>query len=56
MSPLKYGIKYLKKYRIKLGSAIVWSVLFAVILTQVQVITGTLVEGIDNRDEGVGLG
>jgi ABC-type multidrug transport system fused ATPase/permease subunit len=51
MSPLKYCIKYLKKYRIKLGSAIVWSVLFAVIPTQVPVITGTLVDGIDNSDD-----
>ena len=50
MSPLKYGIKYLKKYRIKLGFAIVWSILFTVIPMQVPVITGTLIDGIDNSD------
>ena len=51
MSPLKYGIKYLKKYRIKLGFAIVWSILFTVIPMQVPVITGTLIDGIDNSDD-----
>jgi ATP-binding cassette, subfamily B, bacterial len=50
MSPLKFGIKRLKKFRIKLISAIVWSILFAVIPMQVPVITGTLVDGIDNSD------
>jgi ABC-type multidrug transport system fused ATPase/permease subunit len=50
MSPLRYGIKYLKKYRVKLTSAIIWSILFAIIPMQLPVITGTLIDGIDNSD------
>jgi ABC-type multidrug transport system fused ATPase/permease subunit len=45
-SPLKYGLKYLKKYRTKLAFAIFWSILFVIIPMQVPVITGTLVDGL----------
>ncbi|MBA3750426.1 MAG: hypothetical protein H0X03_05945, partial [Nitrosopumilus sp.] len=46
-SPLKYGLQYLKKYRIKLALAIIWSTLFAIIPMQIPIITGTLVDGLD---------
>jgi ABC-type multidrug transport system fused ATPase/permease subunit len=46
VSPLKYGLRYLKKYRTKLAFAIFWSILFAIIPMQVPIITGTLVDGL----------
>jgi ABC-type multidrug transport system fused ATPase/permease subunit len=52
VSPLRYGIKFLKKYRARLAFAIFWSTLFVIIPMQVPVITGTLVDGLDINTGG----
>ncbi|MEJ7642347.1 MAG: ABC transporter ATP-binding protein, partial [Candidatus Nitrosocosmicus sp.] len=44
-SIIKYGLTFLKKYRVKLTFAILWSIVFVLIPMQIPVITGTLVDG-----------
>lgn len=51
ISSLKYGLKYLKKYKGKLTLAIFWSVLFVLIPMQVPVITGILIDGLTINDK-----
>jgi ABC-type multidrug transport system fused ATPase/permease subunit len=50
-SIIKYGLTFLKRYRIKLIIAIFWSVLFVIIPMQIPIITGTLVDGLDESGE-----
>ena len=50
-SIIKYGLTFLKRYRTKLIIAIFWSILFVLIPMQIPVITGTLVDGLDENGE-----
>lgn len=47
VSTFKYGLRFLKKYKLKLIFAIFWSVIFVLIPMQVPIIIGTLVDGLN---------
>ena len=49
ISPVKYALKYLKKYKLKLAAAIFWSILFVIIPMQVPILTGALIDGIHGK-------
>ena len=53
ISILKYGLKYLKKYKGRLFFAIFWSILFVLIPMQIPVITGTLIDGLTIKDKPI---
>ena len=46
-SPLKYALRRLKKYKIRLFVAIFWSVMFVIIPMQIPILTGALIDGIN---------
>ena len=56
LSPTKFALKHLKKYRIKLALAIVWSILFLIIPMQIPVITGALIDGLNIFSNGIDQG
>jgi ABC-type multidrug transport system fused ATPase/permease subunit len=53
LSPTKFALKHLKKYRIKLALAIIWSILFLIIPMQIPVITGALIDGLNIFSNGI---
>jgi ABC-type multidrug transport system fused ATPase/permease subunit len=53
ISSLKYGLRYLKKYKGRLLLAIFWSILFVLIPMQLPVITGTLIDGLTIKDKPI---
>jgi len=46
ISPLKYALRRLKNYKLRLFIAIFWSVLFVMIPMQIPILTGALIDGI----------
>ena len=47
MSPLKYALWRLKRYKKELAVAIFWSILFVIIPMQIPILTGSLIDGIN---------
>ena len=56
ISPTKFALKHLKKYRTKLALAIVWSILFLIIPMQIPIITGALIDGLNIFSNGIDHG
>src|SRR6185503_6817625 len=53
ISPVKYALTRLKKHKIRLASAIAWSILFVIIPMQVPVLTGALIDGLNRQDHRI---
>jgi len=47
MSPLKYALWRLKRYKKEITVAIFWSILFVIIPMQIPILTGSLIDGIN---------
>lgn len=52
-SPLKYALRRLKKYKIRLFVAIFWSVMFVIIPMQIPILTGALIDGINGDNSTI---